>query len=432
MEKPFIYKAAVLAVIVLVMSALAEIGVRVVMAVKRQKAAALTMYDGKIPQYTTHGLSYGSQDNFAKMIFDPVVTYRPQPSHRGKGYSINAQGFRYRRDLASPKPPGTIRIFILGGSFAFGAGVPDGYTYFEVMEADLQKRFPDKKIEVVCAAVGAYNSLQEYLLLATRIIRYRPDLVIDLTLANDAYFTTKGQNVLDGNDYLCYQGAIRACIDKKIIGRYYYGQIFRDPDASFPPLWGDYWFKLHWAWDTALFRVWGKISDKVKHQPLDPAGAAARFCYVQKLLRACCALEGIVPLTFLQPTISTTQKALHPVEKKLQEGYRFQERVFQEIYAQVTNLSRQESLNFIDINADMAGLGEDFCFFVDWVHAGETGQKWLGGYLAEKVAPVIEKIKKVGAGSPRPVAGSPRPEGGERRIAGWKTRPCPENKCRSN
>ncbi|RJR44087.1 MAG: SGNH/GDSL hydrolase family protein [Deltaproteobacteria bacterium] len=394
MEKSFLYKLLVLAGIIVVLLVLAEIGVRVVFAWKMQKAANLNLPAGQMPpQYATPGLSYSSQDNFSKMIFDPVVCYRPKPGHKGKGYAINGQGFRYRKELIEPKPPRTIRIFILGGSFAFGAGVPDGYTYFEVMEADLQKRFPENKIEVVCAAVGAYSSLQEYLLLATRLVRFQPDLVMALTLANDAYFTTKGQDVLKGNDYLGYDAAIRACIDKRILGRYYYGQIFRDPDASFPPLWSDYWVKLHWAWDTALFRWRGEIPDKVKHQPSLPAEAAERFVYVQKLLRACAALENIETLIFLQPTISTTGKALHPVEKKLQENFRFQERVFRDIYGQVQDLSRRESLGFIDINADMAGLGEDFCFFVDWVHAGEIGQKWLGGYLAEKAAPVIERRK---------------------------------------
>jgi hypothetical protein len=358
------------------------------------------------PQYVTPGLSNGGQDNFAEMVFSPVLTYRPKENHQGRGYKINRQGFRRQTDLASPKGADTVRIFVLGGSFAFGAGVPDGYTYSEVMESQLQKRFPRQHIEVVNAGVGGYTSLQEYLLLATRVVRYEPDFVIFLTLANDALFSSKGQDILDGNDALDYEGAIKACLNQRVVPRIYHGQVFYDPDEPYPPLWEDYHFKLLWTIDQALFRLKGKIAKKVVFQPLPAKVAARRFCYIHDLKKVWCQLEQMPMLTFLQPIISSTKKPLHPEERAIWERLKEENnRVFSELYGAVRQqLATDLNHSIFDINDEMRLLGPDTCAFVDWVHFGEVGQKWLGEYLAEKAAPVVaQRLEQRGLAANSPI-----------------------------
>ncbi len=75
------------------------------------------------------------------------------------------------------KAPGTIRIFVQGGSTA--AGYPYGYgaSPSGMLQQRLQRTFPDRKLEVVTTAVSAVNS---YTLLdfTNEIIEREPDAVV--------------------------------------------------------------------------------------------------------------------------------------------------------------------------------------------------------------------------------------------------------------
>jgi hypothetical protein len=70
-------------------------------------------------------------------------------------FSTDAHGFRYEGGLASPKPPGEIRVFCLGGSTTFGAEVPNQWTYPQ----QLNDLFHDPKVKVINAGVGGYRSI---------------------------------------------------------------------------------------------------------------------------------------------------------------------------------------------------------------------------------------------------------------------------------
>ena len=91
-----------------------------------------------------------------------VVVKRPPPpglpnAPRRKmfyDFSTDAHGFRYNKPLDSPKPPGEIRVFCLGGSTTYGAEVPNRWTYPQQLD-DL---FHDPSVKVINAGVGGYRS----------------------------------------------------------------------------------------------------------------------------------------------------------------------------------------------------------------------------------------------------------------------------------
>ncbi len=142
-----------------------------------------------------------------------AVGYQLVENQKHQYWEINEQGFRDREPVPVTKPKNEIRIFILGGSTAFGYGnLSNEATIGEQLEARLQQRLkqqqsspqlykPDilpqdeeklksalakpSKIKqgqyrVINTAVPGYTSGNELAQLALQILNYKPDLVIVL------------------------------------------------------------------------------------------------------------------------------------------------------------------------------------------------------------------------------------------------------------
>ncbi|MGE5296474.1 MAG: tetratricopeptide repeat protein [Solirubrobacterales bacterium] len=78
--------------------------------------------------------------------------------------------------FAAKKPAGTCRIFVLGSSAAQGAP-NNAFRFGRVLEAMLQERFPDLRIEVITTAMAAINS-HVILEIARDCARYDPDFFV--------------------------------------------------------------------------------------------------------------------------------------------------------------------------------------------------------------------------------------------------------------
>jgi hypothetical protein len=105
--------------------------------------------------------------------------------------STNAVGLREPGPIALAKPPGTLRILVLGGSAMFGIGAEDGGSAPDHLERLLAERaaLPPgiSRIEVVNAGQGWYNSTQELVYFATELWRYEPDVVLVVDGYNDLH-----------------------------------------------------------------------------------------------------------------------------------------------------------------------------------------------------------------------------------------------------
>jgi hypothetical protein len=154
----------------------------------------------------------------------PAMGYSLVGNQESKFWRINEQGFRDDNPVPLEKPKNEIRIFLVGGSTAFGQGNANNQaTLASKLEARLnarvaqQKRTPEKyrpqvlpfykpelekalnlplplkdaKYRVINAAVPGYSSGNEVAQVALQILPYKPDAIValngytDLVLPSD-------------------------------------------------------------------------------------------------------------------------------------------------------------------------------------------------------------------------------------------------------
>ena len=152
------------------------------------------------------------------------VGYKLLGNQKSPYWQINEQGFRDRDPVSLTKPKDEVRIFLLGGSTAFGYGSPDNSaTISEYLEQRLEQRLEQQKTSpklykpdvlpfnkgekqkslakpskikpgnyrVINASVPGYASGNELAQLALQILEYKPDLIVvldgyqDLMLESD-------------------------------------------------------------------------------------------------------------------------------------------------------------------------------------------------------------------------------------------------------
>lgn len=145
-----------------------------------------------------HIRTVGTANGQPRCYRDPWVAWRNSPYFKDtNGARHNAQGFRRDSDVSVEKPPNTVRIFLVGGSAAYGdsGGYPEiePRRYFlynnqlidYFLEQKLNSAFPSKHWEVVNAATMEYRLHQELALIESALLRYHPDYVILMDGYND-------------------------------------------------------------------------------------------------------------------------------------------------------------------------------------------------------------------------------------------------------
>lgn len=141
-------------------------------------------------------------DNYlwlASHVMTPFVGHGPKPGTHHNGV-INDLQFRTSNRLELPKPGGVYRIFLVGGSTAFGSGAPsDDQTIGGYLQEILNAAKGDKglpRFEVFTFAQSAWASTHERIIIENRIIEFMPDLVISLSGLNDVHWGRLGRNAL--------------------------------------------------------------------------------------------------------------------------------------------------------------------------------------------------------------------------------------------
>ncbi|WP_339390549.1 SGNH/GDSL hydrolase family protein [Crocosphaera watsonii] len=100
--------------------------------------------------------------------------------HEGKGWiGVNKDGLR-DKEYSKEKPDNTLRIAVIGDSFAEAIQVNAEDTFWSLMETKLPQcqRFQNQNIEVINFGVGDYGTAQEYMTLKHHVSEYSPDLVV--------------------------------------------------------------------------------------------------------------------------------------------------------------------------------------------------------------------------------------------------------------
>jgi hypothetical protein len=150
----------------------------------------------------------GTAPRLAMYRPQPDVVYELVPSFHGVGprgerVRINAAGLR-GADLGR-KPPGSLRVLIVGDSFTFGLGVSEEESLpgalaraIDAARSADARRAPDAvapAVEVLNAGVPGYNLFQERRLIDRRAAELQADVIVLVMIENDLY------NV-DGSDFI--------------------------------------------------------------------------------------------------------------------------------------------------------------------------------------------------------------------------------------
>ena len=121
---------------------------------------------------------------------DPDVGRVLLQNLKGRNHGIveidtNRMGMR-ELDYALPKPPGTVRVVILGDSFVFGTGAPGEDRMGVFLENHLEERGTySGDVEVLHLGIMSWNIVSECAYLRRQLSLLQPDLVIHQTTGND-------------------------------------------------------------------------------------------------------------------------------------------------------------------------------------------------------------------------------------------------------
>ena len=99
----------------------------------------------------------------------------------GEAYiQVNSAGMRDDREYVATKAKDTIRIAVLGDSFAEALQVPVAQTFWSVLGRDLGHCQPlsGRRVEVLNFGVSSYGTAQELIMLRDRVWMYSPDVVL--------------------------------------------------------------------------------------------------------------------------------------------------------------------------------------------------------------------------------------------------------------
>jgi hypothetical protein len=129
----------------------------------------------------------------------PFVGHAPQPGQYTNA-SINSWHFRSNKEVFMPKPSGVFRIFLTGGSTAFGCGAPSQDrtigSYLEKILNSTLSHETGRQYEVFTVAAPGWSSTHERIMTENVLAGLDPDLVIALSGINDAHWGWRSRNVL--------------------------------------------------------------------------------------------------------------------------------------------------------------------------------------------------------------------------------------------
>ena len=128
--------------------------------------------------YSTAGQRVSPLPGLLELQLRAGSLYVNRPDQSTAYFHIGASGFR--GEAPAPQRAGA-RVFVVGGSTAFGTGLDNDAQTFP---AQLEARLPNT--QVTNAAVIGYASGQELVGIVLEILDLKPDLVIALNGVNDA------------------------------------------------------------------------------------------------------------------------------------------------------------------------------------------------------------------------------------------------------
>ncbi len=288
----------------------------------------------------------------------PFVGTAPRPGAH-QNARINSWQMRNQNELSVPKQQGIYRVFLTGGSTAFGSGAPSqDKTIGALLELKLNGQWKGaaspRRFEVFTFANPAWSSTQERIAIENYLSELEPDLIVSLSGNNDVFWGDAGRNVMwystFSDDY--FSAVVNAALSNT--GR-------KQP----PPL-----------------PHAGAIPGKV-----DPKLVASRLKKNVALGATALDQDGsnVSWIYFLQPNLAASKKVLSERESEFLTGSR---EYYLQCYAQIIqSLSKLHMDNFALI--DLSGLFDSHRssdeIFLDQFHFGDVGNEVIASAMAQEI-----------------------------------------------
>lgn len=352
-------------------------------------------------------------------LYSPYRSFKLNPAFNTKnntgGKKIHSSdGFRRDEPIALHKANNQIRIFVMGASALYGIGTwgsvypnapylanNETVTHYleQELNAALKREHADYSAEVVNCGVTAYHTFQHLVYLNESLLKYAPDIVVNLDGHNDFYAIDP--NVEQWSQYGYGSTSLIESINRRE---------FRIQVALF----------FHWL------AMYSAIADQIDRRltlellapraagtprpqapaddgPKDPAeryALGARRTYLRSLwqINRLGQLEGYRHLVFLQPEVAMEDPA------RLTEHDRMIQSTTLKHFAdpnQVSEMRFARSLMpklFADLGIEFHDLGEIASFnrdasdlYIDYCHLTPTGARVLAGAMFPAVYTQVKK-----------------------------------------
>ncbi|MBL8414629.1 MAG: SGNH/GDSL hydrolase family protein [Propionivibrio sp.] len=277
----------------------------------------------------------------------PFVGTAPTPGQHGNAH-INSMQFRSAKELEMPKPEGTYRIFITGGSTAYGSGAPgDDQTIAGYLNAILTRQLTPvtkQKYEVFTMANRAWASTHERIAIENRLSELEPDMVISFSGVNDVHWGVRGRNVLWFRSYA---------------DEYYWSLIKRVFIITRQPPMPE---------NTRI------------ENPIAPALVAERLLKNVRISQFVLSEKKIDYVFALQPALAVTNKKLSSREKSSLKSEDYFRTCYGLFVKDLQNL-HGENFQFVDLSGVFDGLDDQEEIFMDSYHFGDKGNEKIAESL---------------------------------------------------
>lgn len=292
----------------------------------------------------------------------PFVGTAPAPGQHHNA-RINSWQMRNSEEIQEPKPAGIYRIFLTGGSTAFGSGAPSQEkTIGSLLNGLLADRLSQKtglRYEVFTFANPAWASTQERIAIENYLSELQPDLVISLSGNNDVFWGDAGRNVLwfaaGADEYF----QTLANTGLKTAGRNELSQLPQARPAS-----------QSVTAELVAYRL--EKNARLGAQALQHVNADWIF--------------------FLQPTLSVTNKALSSREKAfIPASKNYFVQCYQLMSFRLAGL-QHENFEFVDLSKVFDGYRATDEIFLDQFHFGDKGNAVVAEAMFSALASRLARV----------------------------------------
>jgi lysophospholipase L1-like esterase len=348
--------------------------------------------------------------------FDDYKNIQLVPGYRNtRGVAHNWQGFRRSTETSTAKPAGVYRVFLMGGSTAYGlqslsrhgqdkySVIRNDETIDHYLERYLQERLGAGRVEVINAAITSHYSHHHLIYLNQRILKFSPDMVVFLDGFNDYYEYRRGFDQF--RDY-AYRERAHQMLDEPTLGAW----------LSYSGWW--LFRKSHMAYVAGRTAqpIWQQVRKIGRsravidvEQAMQDLRVNAEANFVKMIERSALILrhEKVVPVFTLQPELVFEQsKVLSPLEQAIYEELdsewqvnfvEFKNRARPVVTEYARRAAEGSGALFFDVTDVFGGMPEDA--YTDYCHLTPMGNKRLAEYLGDKLLPVIRQGGQVGTGA---------------------------------